>query len=82
MCCTPLSYGRASGDGICQNTRQKKHTVIVNAEWKLYFSLVLSFFIFLLFILCSYIGWWSSESQVILNSLVCCLDLVGELPEF
>ena len=51
MCCTPLSYGMASGDGICQNTRQKKYTVIVNAEWKLYFSLVLSFFIFLLFIL-------------------------------
>lgn len=51
MCCTPLSYGRASDDGICQNTRQKKYTVIVNAEWKLYFSLVLSFFIFLLFIL-------------------------------
>ena len=51
MCCTPLSYGSASGDGICQNTRQKKYTVIVNAEWKLYFSLVLSFFIFLLFIL-------------------------------
>lgn len=68
--------------GFVRILGKKKHTVIVNAEWKLYFSLVLSFFIFLLFILCSYIGWWSSESQVILNSLVCCLDLVGELPEF
>lgn len=37
--------------GFVRILGKKKHTVIVNAEWKLYFSLVLSFFIFLLFIL-------------------------------
>ena len=47
----------------------KKYTVFLNVEWKLYFSLVLSFFFFIFSFM--YIEWYSSETLSV-TSLGCC----------